>query len=352
VQRPDHSPALSGKCFTAAIVSASTRFLARFAFLGLSTFVLVQCASDSAEVSSTPGAAEITPLPVRYAADRFMVAPITEDGESLLLYTDTGGGTNMIYRPAAERLGLDTTAVERGGESYELAMLPPLRKNAAIPLASSLPPFGDRFLVTGAPERSESDGFLGRTWFAGRVWVFDYPRQSLGIVATAESLPAAHPHRVSLGFQTDAAGNRTMHFPSLRIEVDGAPLDVLFDTGATVLLTDSALAQLDDGGPSARGTSFIVESVFERWRQRHPDWRVIDHADTRGDGPMIEVPQISIAGHTAGPVWFTMRPDRNFHEYMSQWMDRRIDGALGGSALRYFRVIVDYPDAVAVFEKP
>ena len=64
---------------------------------------------------------------------------------------------------------------------------------------------------------------------------------------------------------------------------------------------------------------------------------------------MIEVPEVSIAGFRVGPVWFTERPDPNFHQYMSQWMDRRVDGALGGNALRFFRVTVDYPVAVAHF---
>jgi hypothetical protein len=36
---------------------------------------------------------------------------------------------------------------------------------------------------------------------------------------------------------------------------------------------------------------------------------------------------------------------------MSQWMDKRIEGALGGNALHHFRVSVDYPRALAVFEK-
>ena len=67
---------------------------------------------------------------------------------------------------------------------------------------------------------------------------------------------------------------------------------------------------------------------------------------------MIEVPVITVAGLTAGPVWFTVRADKNFHEYMSQWMDRRIEGALGGSALRYYRVTVDYPNRRATFETP
>ena len=67
---------------------------------------------------------------------------------------------------------------------------------------------------------------------------------------------------------------------------------------------------------------------------------------------MIEVPSISIGGHAVGPVWFTVRPDRNFHQFMSRWMDRRIEGAVGGSAFRYFRITLDYPNAVAEFEKP
>jgi len=67
--------------------------------------------------------------------------------------------------------------------------------------------------------------------------------------------------------------------------------------------------------------------------------------------PMIEVPSIQVAGFTVGPVWCTRRADANFHKWMSQWMDRRIDGALGGSALRYFRITVDYPRAMAAFER-
>ena len=56
--------------------------------------------------------------------------------------------------------------------------------------------------------------------------------------------------------------------------------------------------------------------------------------------------------HTVGPVWFTRRPDPNFHQFASFWTDKQVEGALGGSALKYFRVTLDYPNAVAVFERP
>ena len=105
-----------------------------------------------------------------------------------------------------------------------------------------------------------------------------------------------------------------------------------------------------DGGPPERGTCFVVASIFDRWQEQHPDWRVIERADRIvKDEPAIEVPVVTIAGHDVGPVWFTARRDRNFHEWMSQWMDRRIEGALGGSLFRYFTIHVDYPNATACF---
>lgn len=293
-------------------------------------------------------------LPVRYVTDRFYVVPVTMEGDTLILYTDTGGGANMMYSASVDRLGLEPQLLVIGEDSARVVSLPAMKHDAAIPPPNLLPPFADRMLITQPEPGSSFDGtgFLGRTWFAGRVWEFDYAKESLGLVTGYNSRAASAEHRVELGFQTDSRGRRTTHFPRIQAAVDGETLDLLFDTGATVRLTDGALAQLDDGGPVERGTSFITEWVFTRWRERHPTWRVIEHADETLDMPMIEVPALTVAGHTVGPVWFTMRPDRNFHEYMSRWMDHRIEGALGGSALRYFRVIVDYPNAMAVFERP
>jgi hypothetical protein len=294
--------------------------------------------------------AAVVELPVRYAADRYFVSPVLESGDTLLLYTDTGGGTSMLWPATAERLGLAGEWLRQGGDSARLVALPAMLPDAAIPLPSAPPPLGSGFLVIPPQGFTEGDGFLGRTWFADRVWLFDYPGRSLALVKGG--VPASAPeHRVPLGFQTDSAGRRTTHFPRITAVVDGDSLDLLFDTGATVSLTPAALAALGGGGPAQRGTSFITQSVFTGWRAAHPDWRIVDSADMLGNAPMIEVPRVTVAGHEVGPVWFTVRPDRAFHEWMAQWMDRPLDGALGGSALRYFRVLVNYPEAYAAFER-
>jgi hypothetical protein len=62
---------------------------------------------------------------------------------------------------------------------------------------------------------------------------------------------------------------------------------------------------------------------------------------------MIEVPRVTVAGFTVGPVWFARRPDSNFAEWMSSMTDKPIVGAFGGSGLQYFRLVLDYPRSTA-----
>lgn len=294
-------------------------------------------------------------IPTRYAEDRWVVRPVTEAGDTLDLFTDSGGGFVFVVR---ERLpkGAPVTFDRRGdtGDSLWSAPWPAFRDGAGIPT----PLHGPKGTVSTAPEAwfrktiggvtGARDGFLGNGWHAGRIWVYDYPARTLRLLPAGTPPAPLGGATVPLGFK-DGEGPR---FPRVRVAVDGDSLDLLLDTGASTRLTDSALAAVGDGRPASRGASFIARSVFDRWRARHPDWRVVARAESFGGADMIEVPEISVGGVAAGPVWFTARPDRNFHEWMSGMMDRRIEGALGGSGLRYYRVTVDYVNRRATFERP
>src|SRR3546814_11711968 len=66
---------------------------------------------------------------------------------------------------------------------------------------------------------------------------------------------------------------------------------------------------------------------------------------------MIQVPASEIAGYRTGPAWFSARPDKAFPEYMAQWMDQQVDGALGGETFRGFRITVNYRAETAAFER-
>jgi hypothetical protein len=293
-------------------------------------------------------------IPVRYDEHRYIVAPVTEAGDTLYLYTDTGADLNVLFPAAVERLGLVRDSLVRGNHTLRFTTLPPFRPDASIPFRSSHPEMPGAILVVDSVSfAAGSDGLLGREWFAGRVWTFDYPRHQLLLRPAGNLPPHSTKHRVALGFQTDSAGRPTVNFPRIRVLIDGDSLDLLFDTGAMTTLTDSAHAALADRRPARRAASFVVQSVFDRWRQRHPQWQVIEGADQLGEAtfPMIKVPAVEVGGFGIGAVWFTARPDHNFVRF-SQWMDLPIMGALGGSALQYLQVTIDYPGSIAIFARP
>ena len=56
------------------------------------------------ELESAQGVARVTELPARFTADRIFVNLVTRRGDTLDLYTDTGGGL-FVTRAAAGRIG-------------------------------------------------------------------------------------------------------------------------------------------------------------------------------------------------------------------------------------------------------
>ncbi len=283
-------------------------------------------------------------LPSQFDENRIFLVPVTPEGRVVRFATDTGGGWNAIKKSVVDELGLGDAIVD------DSVPFPEFRSDRGIP---SNPIFknGNLVVVDDSELGAGRDGFLGGRWFGDKVWEFDYLSEQLSVHAEAASLVGRNPDEIELGFQVDQHGNRTMHFPRMPIEVDGKTLDVLLDTGAKAQLSNRAAAHFGKAQGTSIGTSFIVQSVFDEWVDEHPEWTVVTAANPiRGHNyPMIEVPEVAIGGHVVGPVWFTARPDSAFFEYMSSMMDQPIHGALGGSGLQYFRLVVDYPNAKAYF---
>lgn len=66
--------------------------------------------------------------------------------------------------------------------------------------------------------------------------------------------------------------------------------------------------------------------------------------------PRAALAMIVIAAPALIPA-LTQTPDKIFHEFMSQWMDRRVDSAIGGNAFSTLKISADYPSGVAAFER-
>jgi len=250
-----------------------------------------------------------------------------------------------------------TLPQNENGEPLRVVRLPNFKSGAMIP-----PPLGSLFemrlfvfprrAANDHGEIDRGDGMLGQQWFAGRVWTFDYPKQALLWRATGDLPPHDKSQEVKLGFKTNGVGKRASNFARIPVDIDGETIDFVLDTGATNILSEEVLKQINDGGPAERATSFLARTVFEKWHKKHPEWRTLENIKTLTGNAMIEVPSITIGGFNVGPVWFTVQPDLAFHAYMAQWMDKPTEGAIGGSALHYLRMTVDWPRAIAVFEQP
>ena len=313
------------------------RFWLRAVLLGVAAVLLLGLAAVWWLLPGTYRIAHDWELPTRYDADRFYAEPTAANGVRLSLLTDTGGGL-FLTRRALQRAGAENSTLA----GLNRARLPSFTPGAAIPE----PTGGERWMPVS--DRTDSDGMLGQRWFAGGVWTFDYPAGRL-ILHAQPFAPTASmlSHMTPLGFRT-VAGVRVGNHPRFTATMDGEPVQCLFDTGATAFLTPQALAILHDGGASERATSFVADSLFTRWRKRHPGWRFIENGCGMSHQPMIEVPQIQAAGLRAGPVWFTRRPDEAMR-WMSSFLDQPISASIGGNFLRHFRITLDYPNARAYF---
>jgi hypothetical protein len=190
-------------------------------------------------------------------------------------------------------------------------------------------------------------GQLGYSWFDTRTWTFDNPGRRL-LLHSAMPARREGDRDITFSFPTDTLGRRLNAVPRLPVEVDGDTLMLIFDTGATVWLTDSAKAAMRDAVPAERSWSLVRAGTLRKWRERHPSWRVVEKASAINGSDMIEVPSIRIAGVEVGPVWFGTIPDR-LPNATPVPKGLSLDGTLGGDALRFFTVTLDYPNRVARF---
>src|SRR5688500_9888286 len=125
-----------------------------------------------------------------------------------------------------------------------------------------------------------------------RTWTFDYARGEL-LLRTPGDLPRSSPaHRVRLGFRTED-GVRVEWLPRIRVQIAGEPLDLLLATGMHETVSEQALREMGLPGPSRQAFSSVESEVFDRWRARHPEWRVIERAVDGGIYAIIQVPEVS-----------------------------------------------------------
>jgi hypothetical protein len=337
----------------ANLIRAGQLILKMLVAVSLSLAISREAAAGPDEIIEPRPGHPVT-IPTRYSGDRFLATPTLKQGGNLTFLADSAGGT-FLLGDVVDRLKLPTEEIVEGGRKMRVTSLPSFKPDAAIP-----PPLGagSRLLVINNNPLQvpaffkQYNGLLGQHWFAGRVWTFDYPERRLLWRSPGDLPPHDAAVEVKLGFRKSPSGERETNFARLPVRIDGETIDFVLDTGATNILPEKVLKQVGDGGPAERGTSFLARSLYEKWHKKHPEWRALENARTLTGTAMIVVPEVVIGRCTVGPVWFTVQPDSAFHSYMASMMDKPTEGALGGSAFRQLVITVDWPNAIAVFERP
>jgi len=326
-----------------------------FYFL-LSTIIIISCSQKEAEHGQP------AKLPATLIDGRFYLKIPTINGDTILGFCDTGGGYTALYNSAIQKFKLESAIKETEIDKYKIKYV--FAKDVYAQSDIPYPHIGSFFEENlkspffEVPDDSKErefvskfmryDAFLGQFFFIDHAWTFDYPSGEI-LINTPLTEDPNDKNMQSLGFKKTFLGKKKFGHPSLKLEIDGEVLDFLFDTGASLLLSDSGRTKLNVNTQSIGG-SFIAKSIFDKWHKQHPDWKIIEKGEFTGSD-IIEVPQVKVGNLTAGPVWFARRPDEAWSEGMIGSMDKVVKGAIGGSYFQYFKIVIDYNSELVKFER-
>jgi hypothetical protein len=300
--------------------------------------------------------------------EQFYIKIPTQNGDTLLAFGDSGGGLCFANPNSLEKLHLLShvkTALLRGIMPMHYILFSDIAGHTAVPGPSLLrekplrTPFKKitepfffvlpeddelKFMMNNTP----FDLFLGQNFFMTHSWTFDYLHQQIWVNTPLGNVDKSNPHVQHIGFVKNSKGVNVYGHGSILVEIDGIVYEMLFDTGATLVLSDEG-KQAFNTSAKTKAASYMARSVFSKWHAQHPEWKYYKHADWNAD--VIEVPSIKMAGNEIGPVLFAERPDEAWSVNMRGSTDTLVKGAIGGSALKYLKVTVDYNSDLIKFEK-
>ncbi len=309
-------------------------------------------------------------LPAKFVdGERFYIKLPIAGNDTIMAFGDTGGGISFLSPQAKDKEGIAANlkrGIFKGMMPVRYVLFQDIVNDTNYPIPNPngkfiirnpfsrvtspflmVPPMDDELKMM-LEVQPEMDAFLGQTFFMDHAWTIDYPNEKIMVNTPLHDSMLHHANVQKLGFKKNDKQQKLNGHPSMTIVVEGDSIDVLFDTGATFIPTDEGKKILHTENKTLGG-SFIAASICNAWRNKHPEWKYLKGVDLSGD--MIEVPVVKINGHEVGPVLFTIRPDEVWSEGMIATMDKVVQGAIGGSALKYFKVTIDYNSELIQFER-
>ena len=268
---------------------------------------------------SAPFSEELA-LPVELRGGRFFALPRLATGGTFACWLDTDGG-GFVFAHAVRRLSLQT----RPDGTNRVAQLPRFDPTHGVPPlvrdGGELPVFDPKDSDATDPILQGFDAQLGGSWFADRVWRFDFQRAAMSLRLSA--LPAT---LANLPLAFDGV------YPRTTVTIGGETMPMSLDIAASVALASG-------GGTNVSATSFVPRSTLERWHSKHPDWPVERDVSTVRGVDSIVVPEVRAGTAVFPQVAFTTRPGDDV------FAGSDLAGKLGANAYAGRIVTIDYPNA-------
>ncbi len=272
----------------------------------------------------------------------FLFPSSTEPAVKLRLDT---GGYDLVSAAAAQRLHLKegTVHLASGDRStFDLPQPSPLSSDALLQARA------------GALESTfvePVDGTLSFGRFATQTLTIDFPKKTVTLGETHASGDRVTMN-VGLG-PRPAPGLVPTAYALVPVTIGGERIMMLLDTGTDVAIGAADRNRFDDAA-ATRSLPLIPTALFERLHARHADWSVLTGAarmaETKAAVTLLRVPEFTIGTHRAPPTWFAVREDAETYTNLTRMFSTKVEGDLGGEALRAWRVTIDVPHEALIID--
>jgi len=246
---------------------------------------------------------------------------------------DTGGGSFILVEALANDIGLKPTGPDGKAEGSRFA---PTQASSArvgkmeldLKNVRSVIALGQKSILAG----DAAEGLIPGHLLARYHVIFDYPAKKFTLAEPGILKPRGARIASPIGKQSG--------FPRIELQIGGANYGFLLDTGATF-------------------TMISIEALND-WGAKHTEWRratgAVGGANMVGGAmenaaTMMRLPEARWAEFQLQEIAAVSRPKGTFETYMSRMMAEPIIGALGGNALRAFRIEIDYVNGATYLEK-
>ncbi len=261
-----------------------------------------------------------------------LLVHINNRKEPLRFVLDTGSGMSVISQETAQRLGLRPVArggVARaigGGGRFDIVYGFLQSMDIGDVHIENVPVYIRQFFN----DKTHVDGYIGLSVISKYLTTVDYGTRTLTLSRqrSAANTTATATEGIELPLRTTSAGFLS---GEVQIESVGKPLNFIIDTGATVSVVSSLLAERED----------LLSRFAQNLRMQ-----IYGSAGVANNVKVLMLPKVSLGSYGREQISAAVLDMESINETAGFEQT----GIVGGNFLRHFRIIFDFQRGVVRLE--